>query len=65
MAKSKKSAKRKSLAYRLWNPETGYHYVVRLGRTAYDKLKDSKIKKFDPVKNAPANFEVRKIKNAK
>jgi hypothetical protein len=65
MATSKKSAKRKSLAYRLLHAATGHHYVVRLGRTAYDKLKDTKIRKFNPVTNTHELYEVRKVKNAK
>jgi ribosomal protein L33 len=65
MAKSKKSAKRKSLAYRLLHTETGHHYVVRLGRTSYDKLKDKKVKKFNPVVKKHVLYEIRKIKNAK
>ncbi len=59
------ASKRKSLAYRLFHPGTGHHYVVRLGRTAYDKLKDVKIKKHNPVLKEHAFYEIRKIKNAK
>lgn len=64
MAKTK-GKKRKSLAYRLYHPDTGHHYVVRLGRTSYDKVKDKKIKKFNPTLGEHVEYEVRKIKNAK
>lgn len=62
---AKKKGKRRSLAYRLLHPETGHHYVVRLGRTAYDKLKDTQIMKYNPFLRKHVPYEVRRIKNAK
>jgi ribosomal protein L33 len=58
---AKKSSK-KSLAYRLINEETGSHYVVRLGREGFDKLKERSISKFDPKLGKHAKFKVRKLK---
>lgn len=65
MAKGSKSKKRKSLAFRLLHSETGHHYVVRLGKTSAEKLKDNKIKKYNPVLRQHVEYEVKKIKNAK
>lgn len=61
---AKKSSKKKSAAYRLINPKTGTHYVVRLGRTSFDKLKDKKVNKFDyklGKTGAHAEFVLKKI----
>jgi len=60
MAKTKKSSKKRSNAYRLINKQTGTHYVVRLGREAYDKLREKTIRKYDKKLRAHADFEVKK-----
>ncbi len=62
MATSSKKSKKKSAAYRLVNEETGYQYIARLGREAYDKLKDKKIRKYVPKLRKHADFVVRKVK---
>jgi hypothetical protein len=64
MAKSS-GGKRKSAAYRLVNEETGHHYVIRLGREGYDKLRDKEVIKFNPKLKKHAPYKVRKIKNNK
>lgn len=57
-----KSSKKKSLAYRLHHEGTGHHYVVRLGREGYDKLKDKLIKKFNPKLKKHVEYKVKKTK---
>lgn len=60
MAKGK-SSKKKSAAYRLINEETGTHYVIRLGRSGYDKLREKVLTKFDPkLRKHVAAFKVKK-----
>lgn len=59
---AKKSGKKKSAAYRLYHKETGHHYVVRLGREGFDKMKDKKVKKFNPRLKTHVEYEVKKIK---
>lgn len=61
MAKGK-SAKKKSQAYLLVDEKTKHHYVIRLGRTGYDKLKDTVISKFNPVSRAHSDYKLKKIK---
>ncbi|MBL8015204.1 MAG: hypothetical protein JNK26_03385 [Candidatus Doudnabacteria bacterium] len=61
MAKGK-STKKKSAAYRLYNEETGTHYVIRLGREGFDKLKDKQVKRFDYKLKTHAKFKLKKIK---
>lgn len=61
MAKSK-STKKKSNAYRVYNEKTGTHYVIRLGREGFDKLKEKPIRKFDQKIKAHADFKIKKIK---
>jgi len=57
---TKKSSKKKSAAYRLINKETGTHYVIRYGREGYDKMREKKVKKYDPKTQKHELFEVRK-----
>jgi hypothetical protein len=64
MAKSSGS-KKKTLAYWLIHKETGHHYVLRLGREAYDKLKDEKIKRYNPVLKGHVEYVIRKAPKAK
>lgn len=61
MAKGK-SSKKKSQAYLLVEEQTKHHYVIRLGRTGYDKLKDGVMKKFNPVTRTHADYKLKKIK---
>lgn len=61
MAKGSKT-KKKSSAYRLIHEETGHHYVIRLGREGYDKLKDQEVTKYNPKLKVHAKYKVRKVK---
>lgn len=53
-------SKKKSAAYKLINEQTGTHYIIRLGRDGFDKLKDKTIRKHDPKLKAHGNFKVKK-----
>lgn len=50
---AKTSTKKKSAAYKLVHEPTGHHYVIRLGRTTYDKLleksNNKQIRKHNPI----------------
>ena len=54
------SKKKRSMAYRLVHEETGHHYVLRLGREGYDKMREKKVKKFNPVLRTHALYIVKK-----
>lgn len=64
MAKGK-STKKRSLAYWLIHKATGHHYVVRLGREAYDKLKDKTVRRYNPVERKHVEYVLRKAPKAK
>jgi|GEM_PF-6495700 len=55
--------KKKSAAYRLIHEETGHHYVIRLGREGFDKMKDKKVRKYHPRLKQHVEYKLRKIKN--
>ena len=55
-------SKKKSAAYRLINEETGTHYIVRMGRESYDKMKDKLVSKYDRKTHMHAKFKVKKVK---
>lgn len=58
-------AKKKSKLgiYRWQHKETGEHYTVRLSRDAYDKLKDTKAKKFSKKQRKHVEYELIKWKS--
>lgn len=63
MAKSS-NTKKKSAAYKLIHEPTGHHYVIRLGRTTYEKLlersKQGKIRKYNPFTNQHEIYTLKK-----
>ncbi len=59
---TKKSTKKRSSAFRLVHEETGHHYILRLGREGYDKLKDKKIKKFHPKLKTHVDYVIKRLK---
>jgi hypothetical protein len=59
---AKKSSKKRSAAYRLTHKDSGHHYVIRLGREGFDKLKDKKVKRFNPKLQQHVEYELKKIK---
>jgi ribosomal protein L33 len=58
MAKGKK---KRSSAYRLHHKDTGHHYVIRLSRDAFDKVKDKEIRKYNPVLKQHVAYKAKKI----